>query len=138
MPVPTPMEKSIRSHRLVLTKLIYALVFGLPVITNPYYSQSTKPIENRKDKCITAFRYQIIFDTLVSVKGARSRNRKQTCYLSNLYRCPNVAIGLCTDSDGWGESTIKVLLKIHQCLCNHTTYECFVCLPIKFKSPSSK
>ena len=28
---------------------------------------------------------------------------------------------------GWGESTMKLRLKIHQYLCNRTTYECFVC-----------
>ena len=66
------------------------------------------------------------------------RNRKQTCYLHNLYFCPHVAIVFCTDSGGWGESTRKLLPKIHQYLCNRTTYECFVCFSSKLKSPSSK
>ena len=38
----------------------------------------------------------------------------------------------------WGESTLKLLLKIHQYLCNRTTYECFGCFSTKCKSPSSK
>ena len=71
-------------------------------------------------------------------KGAGPRNRKQTCYLYNLYCCPHVAIAFRSDSDGWGESTIKLLLKIHQYLCNPTTYECLVYFSRKFKSPSSK
>ena len=70
------------------------------------------------------------------VKGAGSRNRKQTCYLFNLYCCPHVAIVLCLDFGGWGESTIKLLLKTHQYLCNPTTYECLVCFSTKFKSSS--
>ena len=40
---------------------------------------------------------------------------------------PTRAIAFCTDFGGWGESTIKLLIKIHQYLCNRTTYECFVC-----------
>ena len=47
------------------------------------------------------------------IKGAGSRNRKQTCYLYYLHCCPHVAIILCTDFGGWGESKIKLLLKIH-------------------------
>ena len=57
---------------------------------------------------------------------------------SNLYCCPHMAIVFCIDFGGWGESTIKVLLKIHQYLCNHTTYECVICFSTKSKSPSSK
>ena len=75
---------------------------------------------------------------LNSFKGAGSRNRKQTCYLYNLYCFPHVAIVFCTDFGGWGESTRKLLPKIHQYLCNRTTYECFVCFSTKLKSPSSK
>ena len=41
-----------------------------------------------------------------------SRNRKQTSYLENLYCCPHVAIVSRTDFGGWGESTVKLLLKI--------------------------
>ena len=70
-------------------------------------------------------------------KGAGSRNRKQTCYLHDLYCCPHVAIVLRSDFDGWGEPTIKLLLKIHQYICNPTTYECLVYFSRKFKSPSS-
>ena len=70
--------------------------------------------------------------------GARSCNRKQTCYLYNLYCCPHVAIVFSTDFGGWGESTRKLFLKIHQYLCNRTTYESFVCFCTKFKSPSLK
>ena len=44
-------------------------------------------------------------------KGAGSRNRKQTCYLYNLYCCPHVAIVFCTDFGGRGESTRKLLPK---------------------------
>ena len=79
-------------------------------------------------------------DCLISglFKGAGSRKRKQTCYLYNLRCCPHVAIVFCTDFGGWGESTIKLLLYIHQYLCNRTTYERFVCFLTKFKSPSSK
>ena len=62
----------------------------------------------------------------VNLKGAGSRNRKQTCYLYDLYCCPHVAIVFCIDFGGWGESTIKLLLKIHQYLCIPTTYECLV------------
>ena len=36
------------------------------------------------------------------------------------------------------ESTSKLLPKIHQYLCNRTTYECFVRFSTKLKSPSSK
>ena len=71
------------------------------------------------------------------LKGAGSRNCKQTCYLYNLYHCPHVAIVLCTDFGGWGESTGKLLPKIHQYLCNRTAYECFVCFSTELKSPSS-
>ena len=45
------------------------------------------------------------------LKGAGSRNRKQSCYLYDLYCCPHVAIVSCSDFGGWGESTIKLLLK---------------------------
>ena len=72
------------------------------------------------------------------IKGAGSRNRKYTCYIYNLHCCPLVAIVFCTDFGGWGESTIKLLLNIHQYLCNHTAYERFVCFLTKFESPSSK
>ena len=71
-------------------------------------------------------------------KGTGSRNRKQTRYLYNLYCCPHVAIMFWTDFGGWGEFTIKLLLKIHQYLCNCTTYECFVCFSTKLKSLFSK
>ena len=71
------------------------------------------------------------------IKGAGSRNRKQTCYLYDLYCFPHVAIVFRSDFGGWGESTIKLLLKIHQYLCNPTTYECLVYFSRKFKSPSS-
>ena len=75
------------------------------------------------------------FDAIdVYLKGTGSRNRKQTCYLYNLYCCPHVAIVFCTDSGGWGESTTKLLQKIYQYLCNHTTYECFVCFSSKLKT----
>ena len=73
-----------------------------------------------------------------NLKGAGSRNRKQTCYLYNLDICPHVAIVFCTGSGGWGESTIRLVLKIHQNICNRTTYECFVFFSTKFKIPSSK
>ena len=49
-----------------------------------------------------------------------------------------VAMVFRLDFGGWGESTIKVLLKIHQYLCNPTTYERFVYFARKFKGPSSK
>ena len=49
-----------------------------------------------------------------------------------------MAIVSCTDFVGWGESKLKLLLKIHQHLCNHTTYVRFVCFSTKYKSPSSK
>ena len=68
-------------------------------------------------------------------KGAGSRNPKQICYLCC---CLHVTIVLCTDFGGWGESTQKLLLKIHRYLCNYTTYECFVCSSAKYKSQSSK
>ena len=58
----------------------------------------------------------------VLVKGTGSRNRKQACYL---YK--HVAIWFFTDFDGWGESTINLLLKIHQYLCNPRTCESLVC-----------
>ena len=60
-------------------------------------------------------------------KGAGSRNSKQTGYLYDLYCFPHVAIVFRSNFGGWGESTIKLLLKIHQDLCNRTTYECLVC-----------
>ena len=44
----------------------------------------------------------------------------------------------CTDFGGWGESTTKLLLKIHQHLRIRTTYERFACFLTKFKIPSSK
>ena len=44
----------------------------------------------------------------------------------------------CTDFCGWGESTVKLLIEIHQHLCNRTTYEYLVCYSTKYKSPSSK
>ena len=72
------------------------------------------------------------------IKGAGPRNRKQTCYLHNLYCCPLVAIMFSSDFSGWGESTIKLLLKIHQYLCNPKTCECLVCFSTKVKGPSSK
>ena len=71
-------------------------------------------------------------------KGAGSLNRKQTCYLYALYCCLHMAIVFHSDFGGWSESTIKLLLKIHQYLCNPTTYECLVCFSRKFKSSSSK
>ena len=49
-----------------------------------------------------------------------------------------MAIVFCTDFGGWGEPTLKLLLKIHQHLCNRTTYDCFVCFSTKYKSLSSK
>ena len=67
-----------------------------------------------------------------------TRNCKQTRYLYDLYCYPHVAIAFCSDFGGWGESTIKLLLKIHQSLCNPITYECLVYFSTKFKSPSSK
>ena len=93
----------------------------------------------RDDTCKACWIKQIL-------KGAGSRNRKQTCYLYDLYCCPHVAIVFRSDFGGWGESTIKLLgesaikllLKIHQYLCNPTTYECLVYFSRKFKSPSSK
>ena len=72
------------------------------------------------------------------IKGTGSRNRKQTRDLYNLYCCPHVAIVFCTDAGGWGESTRKLLPKIHQYLRNRATYECFVCFSSKLKSPFSK
>ena len=63
---------------------------------------------------------------------------KQTCYLHNLYCCPHVAIVFRSDFVGWGESTIKLLIKIHQYLCNPTRYECLVYFSRNFNSPSSK
>ena len=54
----------------------------------------------------------LIFCSLC-LKGTGSRSRKQTCYLYNLYCCPHVAIVFCRDSGGWGESTTKLLPKIH-------------------------
>ena len=69
----------------------------------------------------------------IDFKEIGSRNRKQTCYLYDLCCCPHVAIVFCTDSGGWGESTRKFLPKIHQYLCNHTTYECFVCFSLKLR-----
>ena len=74
----------------------------------------------------------------ITLKGAGSRNRKQTCYLKNLYCCPHVAIVFCPDFGGWGESKLKLPLQIYQYLCNRTTYERFVCFSTKYKSPSSK
>ena len=44
----------------------------------------------------------------------------------------------CTDFGGWGESTLKLFLKINQYLGNRTTYEYLVCFSTKYKSPSSK
>ena len=60
----------------------------------------------------------------ITIKGPGSRNRKQTSYLYDLYCCPRVAIVFRSDFGGWGESKIKLLLKMHQYLCNPTTYEC--------------
>ena len=80
------------------------------------------------------------FQGTVQIDRSRgwSRNCKQTCYLRNLYCCPYVAIVFCTDFGGWRESTIRLLLKIHQYLCNRTPYECFVCLAMKLRIQSSK
>ena len=64
--------------------------------------------------------------------------RKQACYLWNLYCCPHVAIVFCTDFGGWGGSTLKLLLKTHQYLCNRKTCGCFICFFSKYKSPSQK
>ena len=47
-------------------------------------------------------------------------------------------IVFCSDFGSFGESTIKLLLRIRQYLCNRTTYECFGCFSTKYKSPSSK
>ena len=77
-------------------------------------------------------------NSFVYIKEAGSRNRKQTCYLLNLYCSLHVAIVFCIDFGEWSESTLKLLLKIHQYLCNRTTYECFGCFSTKYKSPSSK
>ena len=74
----------------------------------------------------------------INIKGAGSRNRKPTCYLYNQYCCPHVAIVFCKDFGGWGESTRKLLPKIHQYLCNRKTYECFACFSTKLKTRSSK
>ena len=43
----------------------------------------------------------------------------------------------CKGFGGWFESTLKLILIIHQYLCNRTTYECFGCFSTKYKSPSS-
>ena len=51
-------------------------------------------------------------------KGARSCNGKQTCYIYDLYCCLQVPTFFCTGFGGCGESTIKLLLKIHQTLGN--------------------
>ena len=51
-------------------------------------------------------------------KGAGPSNHRQICYLYNLCCCPHVPIVLCTDFGVWGQFTIKLLLKIHQYLCN--------------------
>ena len=89
-------------------------------------------------------RFQLIigisksFSTLSFVKGARSRNRKETCYLYNLYCCLHVAIVFCTDFGGWGESTRQLFPKLQQYPCNRTTYACFACFSTKLKSLSSK
>ena len=48
---------------------------------------------------------------ILNIKGAGSRNRKQTCYLCDLYCCPHVAIVFRSDFGGWGEFTIKLLQK---------------------------
>ena len=48
-----------------------------------------------------------------------------------------MAILFCTDFCGWGESTLKLLLKIHQYFCNRRIYERSACFLTKFKSPSS-
>ena len=46
-------------------------------------------------------------------------------------------MAMCSAKDfgGWGESTRKLLPKIHHAIVQH---ECFVCFPTKLKSPSSK
>ena len=44
------------------------------------------------------------------------------CSYHNLYCCPHVAIVFCSDFGGWGESTVKLFLKIHQYLCNPKRY----------------
>ena len=80
---------------------------------------------------------RVIWDHLHRVKaqGHVTVNKPD---LYNLYCFPHVAIVFCTDFGGWGKSTRKLLPKIHQYLCNRTTYECFVCFSTKLKSPSSK
>ena len=59
--------------------------------------------------------------------------------VTGLFRlfCVLVTSVFCADCGGWGESTLKLLLKIHQNLCNRTTYQCFVCFSIKHKAPFS-
>ena len=54
--------------------------------------------------------------------------------LYDLYCCPHVAILFRSYFGGWGESTIKLLLKIHQYLCNPTTYERFALFLYKIQA----
>ena len=43
---------------------------------------------------------------------------------SKMYIVAHTYIVFCADFGGWGESTRKLRPKIHQYLCNRTTYEC--------------
>ena len=63
------------------------------------------------------------------VKGAWSSNRKQTCYLYNLYCYPHLAIVFCKDFGGWRESTITLLKKsTNICAIVHHMRASFVAL----------
>ena len=76
----------------------------------------------------------IILASMVELKG-QGHVTVNKPVISRIYI---VAIVFCTDFGGWCESIIKLLRKIHQYLCNRTTYECFGCFSTKYKNPSSK
>ena len=44
------------------------------------------------------------------LRGLGHVTEKKTCYHYDLYCYPHVAIVFCRDFDGWGESTIKLLI----------------------------
>ena len=106
-------------------------------LTHPVFVENLRQFTKEHLKHPPVIRQSLFTLYPFTLRGVGSRNRKQTGYLCNLYYCSHIAIVFSTVIGGRGDSKIKLTLKMNQYLCNRTTYECFVCFPMIFKSPDS-